>query len=281
MKLRALFTTLLALIVALPVIAVDWPDVPADHTYGESIRWASEGSNFVGGDPLFLGFPDGRFGPDEELTEGQFNKVVKRLYDSADQWTRGQTAALLHRGYPALRSHLTAGPPPSAVTSYAPGTETCARPLGSPYWETKPDTFRFPVMDTCDQQFIIQVVWNNGQSSTRYDPSETGGEWPDLVWPNNQSLIHVNVEQNGQKLVRSERITQRAVRDGTEATTTTIKQPPQADTCGWPLTDPHWITRLRTFPVPGGPGRVRMRRVQHGSETSSVGQPRASIRSPG
>lgn len=52
--------------------------------------------------PLFKGFPDGRFGPDEELTEGQFSKVVARLFDATDRWTRAETATLLYACLPAF-----------------------------------------------------------------------------------------------------------------------------------------------------------------------------------
>ena len=106
MKLRALFTALLALAVAAPVVATmdRFPDVPADHQYAEAIRWASDPEEF-NGSPLFKGFPDGRFGPDDELTEEQFVKVVDRLFDAADRWTRAETAALLYQGFPALQGH--------------------------------------------------------------------------------------------------------------------------------------------------------------------------------
>lgn len=105
MKLRFAFTALLAAVLAAPVIATAsrFPDVPTDHRHAAAIEWASDPEHF-NGSPLFKGFPDGRFGPDEELTEGQFSKVVERLFDTADRWTRAETAALLYRGLPALRA---------------------------------------------------------------------------------------------------------------------------------------------------------------------------------
>ena len=94
---------------ALPVIATAtrFPDVPDDHQYVDAIRWASDPEQF-NGNPLFRGYPDGNFGPDQELTEGQFVKVVDRLFDSIDDgWTRAETATLLYHGYKGIRSTTT------------------------------------------------------------------------------------------------------------------------------------------------------------------------------
>ena len=93
---------------ALPVIATArFPDVPDDHQYADAIRWASDPEQF-NGTPLFRGFSDGNFGPDQELTESQFVKVVDRLFDSADDgWTRAETATLLYHGYKGIRSATT------------------------------------------------------------------------------------------------------------------------------------------------------------------------------
>lgn len=118
MKLRFAFTALLAAVLAAPVIATvsRFPDVPTDHRHAEAIEWASDPENF-NGSPLFKGFPDGRFGPDEELTEGQFSKVVERLFDTADRWTRAETAALLYRGLPALRADAQPGTDATTTTT--------------------------------------------------------------------------------------------------------------------------------------------------------------------
>ena len=105
MKLRILLSAMLVTALALPVIATAtrFPDVPNDHQHADGIRWASDPEEF-NGNPIFKGFPDGNFGPDEKLTEGQFVKVVDRLFDSADRWTRAETAALLYYGFQGLNS---------------------------------------------------------------------------------------------------------------------------------------------------------------------------------
>ena len=115
MNLRYVLTALLAAAVAVPAAfasnpAPRFPDVPVGHRYSVAVEWAADPENF-GGAALFRGFPDGRFGPGQELTEGQFAKVVERLFDSADRWTRAETAELLYRGYPALRESSLGAPP--------------------------------------------------------------------------------------------------------------------------------------------------------------------------
>ena len=118
MKLRILISAVLVTALALPVIATAtrFPDVPDDHQHADAIRWASDPEEF-NGSPIFKGFPDGNFGPDEELTESQFAKVVDRLFDTADRWTRAETAALLYHGFQGLRTTTT-------TTTTQPVTET-------------------------------------------------------------------------------------------------------------------------------------------------------------
>ena len=209
MKLRLLLTGLLAFAVAAPVIATAprFNDVPADHRYAEAIRWAGERE-------LFLGYPDGRFGPDDELTETQFDKVVRRLYNSADRWTRAETAAILHSGITGL--NRVSDPPLAPATSYAAGTQTCAVPLGTPYWVSKPDTFRFPAMDNCRQNFKIVVLYP--PSRTQYVP-EADGSWTNLHWPD-RDVVDVQVEQNNKRL-RTIRVISRNILDTAPTTTTT------------------------------------------------------------
>ena len=87
--------------------ANDWfPDVPDDHPRIEAIRYArAEG--------LFQGYPDGNLRPDADLTETQFEKVVKRLYDRYDVWTRADWAQVLYGGLPSLTTA------PAATTTTA------------------------------------------------------------------------------------------------------------------------------------------------------------------
>ena len=122
MKLRILISAVLVTALALPVIATTtkFPDVPDDHQHADAIRWASDPEVF-NGNPLFRGFVDGNFGPDTELTEGQFTKVVDRLFDSVDRWTRAETAALLYHG---LRNGTT-----TTTTSTTTAPATTAPPV--------------------------------------------------------------------------------------------------------------------------------------------------------
>ena len=126
MKLRILISMVLVTALALPVIATAtrFPDVPADHQYVDAIRWASDPEEF-NGNPIFRGFPNGNFVPDEELTENQFVKVVDRLFDSADRWTRAETAALLYYGFQGLKSN----PLVTTTTTTQPTTTTTTQPV--------------------------------------------------------------------------------------------------------------------------------------------------------
>ena len=120
-------------------------DVPDDHRRIEAIRYAkAEG--------LFQGFPDGRFGPDAELSEGQFIKVAERLYDRYDIWTRAEWAQVLYAGVPGLTGSpaTTAGVPVTTVP--VPDALACGWPLGeaesaSPIAGAGPPNlqFRFPI----------------------------------------------------------------------------------------------------------------------------------------
>ena len=125
MKLRILISAVLVTALALPVIATvsRFPDVPANHQHADAIRWASDPEEF-NGNPIFRGFPDGNFGPDQELTENQFNKVVARLFDTYDSWTRAQTAALLYYGFQGLKSNPFVTTTSTTTTTQPVVTET-------------------------------------------------------------------------------------------------------------------------------------------------------------
>lgn len=62
MKHRIIVAVLCVIALAAPVIATSgmFPDVPTDHRYADAIRWAGE-------EELFLGYPDGRFGPVDQV----------------------------------------------------------------------------------------------------------------------------------------------------------------------------------------------------------------------
>lgn len=58
----------------------------------------------------------GNFQPDQELTEVQFAKVVRRLFDAYDSWTRAETAEFLYQG-----RHGLASPTTTAAAEMGPG----------------------------------------------------------------------------------------------------------------------------------------------------------------
>ena len=101
LKARAVLTALLALAVAAPVIAttIRFPDVKDNHRHAEAINWAANLR-----DPLFKGYPDGHFRPDQQLSEREFQVVVERLFGHYDGWTRAETAGFLYAGDRALKT---------------------------------------------------------------------------------------------------------------------------------------------------------------------------------
>lgn len=125
-KMRTLATAVLAGALALPAIASSglFSDVPADHPRADDIAWASR---WPEGAPLFRGFPDGNFRPDRELTEAQFQKVVQRLFDAYDSWTRAETARFLRAGHAGLAGT------PSATIALPRTSVTAAAQVASVY----------------------------------------------------------------------------------------------------------------------------------------------------
>ena len=148
MKLRILLSAVLVTALALPVIATmtRFPDVPTDHQHADAVRWASDPEEF-NGNPLFRGFPNGNFGPDEELTEGQFVKVVDRLFDSADRWTRAETAALLYYGFQGLKAN-----PLVTTTSTTTTTQPVVTTTIQPQYQT---TTTIAVTTTLSHQQLL------------------------------------------------------------------------------------------------------------------------------
>lgn len=117
MKLRTLFVCLLVAVLTGPVIATSriFEDVPTDHPRAREIRWAAQFDP-----PLFQGYEDGTFKPDETMTVSQIAKVVERLHQTQD-WTRGEVAALLYHGYDALHPNAAASTTSTAVATTAEG----------------------------------------------------------------------------------------------------------------------------------------------------------------
>ena len=97
MRTRLIVTTMLAVVLAAPLVASGgfW-DVPQDGSPLAEAVYYSRDNGF------FKGFPDGNFRPDQVMTETQYIKVAERLYNRFDSWTRADWAQLLYAGLPSL-----------------------------------------------------------------------------------------------------------------------------------------------------------------------------------
>lgn len=170
---------LAGILFAVPVVigqSAWFSDVPDDHRRIAAIRYAkTEG--------LFQGFPDGRFGPDEELSEGQFARIVKRLYDRYDVWTRAEWAQVMFAGLPGLTDQPSPPPPapdddapsslPATTTTIADVPPTTAAPTTT----TKPPTVTIPpsvIPDVPLSERDVIVHWF-------VHPGGQDGDYPFLV----------------------------------------------------------------------------------------------------
>lgn len=198
MKFRLIVTTVLALLLAAPVIATSnrFTDVPPDHEYNVAIDWAYNRG-------LFQGYIDRSFKPDRELSENELQIVVKRLFDSYDSITRAQTAAILYYGI----TYLETGPPttttsttitttrPIITTTTRPITTTtsvastiarpfsCPFPLGEAEWLSD-NTFRFPIDNSeCSIKFSANLDRSyHWRARWTIEPFETGYT-ATFTWP--------------------------------------------------------------------------------------------------
>ena len=184
----------------------DFPDVADDHPQAEAIQWAAS-------EDLFRGFLDGNFRPDRELTEGQFNKVVKRLFDRYDSWTRAEAAAFLWRGAEADHS---SGVTPRTQAPAPPPQANCAWPLGEPHWIGDPYTsFRFPIMEDCGGAYVVRV--EDQSFNVRAGADFT----PGFQWRRDWNVARMDVRWNGRNLGS------RQVEAGSITTTTTTTTLPR------------------------------------------------------
>ena len=152
LKARAVLTALLALAVAAPVVAttIRFPDVPQDHPNSEAIHWTKEQG-------LFKGYPDGRFQPDRNLSENEFQIVVKRLFDRYDAWTRAETAEFLHAGDKALKTAPPTTTLPVATTTATATTTTTTTTAAVPR-AVHDAHLKVALVHDADSNFIIHWV---------------------------------------------------------------------------------------------------------------------------
>ena len=161
-------------------------DVPDDHRRAAAIRYArAEG--------MFQGFPDGRFAPDEELSEGQFIEVAERLYDRYDVWTRAEWAQVLYAGVPGLTAgpggRAPAGTDRETASETAPAVDAalCGWPLGEaepvlPLPSSSEFQFRFPITPCAPPvTYRIEFVGQALELAYPSDPSEQVYT-PTLTW---------------------------------------------------------------------------------------------------
>lgn len=191
--------------VAAPVIATAnrFTDVPDSHQFSEAINWTRQ-------EGLFRGYPGNEFRPQEPLSDSQLGKVLRRLLeDRYDGLNRGEAAAFLYYGVTGLEQAAADRPPtPETLAQTA-----CRWPLGDPYWVSKPDTFRFPVSNNCEQ--IIEIILNQGdQSSEKFvvatDATETETiQWRD-TWPD---MLNVQVTMTDTDFKETRKYVARDFRD--------------------------------------------------------------------
>ena len=206
MKFRLVATTILALLLAAPVIATSnrFTDVPQDHEFNEAIEWSYNRG-------LFQGYVDRSFKPDRELSENELQIVVKRLFDSYDSITRAQTAAILYYGI----TYLENGPPTTTTTTTTRPiittttttttrpiirtTTTLAAPLSCPFplgeveWLSD-NTFRFPIDNGgCNILFSASLdYFDSWGTSWDIVPFETGYS-PTFTWEGSARRTEVGV----------------------------------------------------------------------------------------
>lgn len=175
-------------------------DVPDDHRRVEAIRYAkAEG--------FFQGYPDGRFGPDEELSQTQFQKVVERLYDRYDRWTRADWAQVLYGGFPSLTASPAPAPAPAPTTTAPatipvatdPGTGAqCGWPLGAAERISAvarpPAQIRFPI-NPCAPPVTYRIEFNGGQMFNIPFRTTARAFSPPLAWPASLGVGTVRVTE--------------------------------------------------------------------------------------
>ncbi|MBO8430132.1 S-layer homology domain-containing protein, partial [Spirochaetes bacterium] len=68
-----ILTAVLVFSVALPAMAFQFPDVPTNH-------WAAEQMDILSDKGVIVGYPDGTFRPDENVTRAEFaSMAIKAL----------------------------------------------------------------------------------------------------------------------------------------------------------------------------------------------------------
>ena len=200
MKLRLIATAILAFLMAVPVIATSdrFTDVPQDHEHRAAIDWAYNRE-------LFKGYLDRSFKPDKALSENELQIVVKRLFDSYDEITRSQTAAILYYGITGLergpsttttttRPIITTTTTTAAVSTTLAAPFSCPFPLGEADWLSE-NTFRFPIDNSqCNVRFFADLDptyhWGTGWE---IKPNETGYSQT-FTWPIIQGSEREQVE---------------------------------------------------------------------------------------
>lgn len=243
LKTRTALTALLALAVALPVIAASmpFPDVPDDHPRRAAIQWAQN-------EGLFKGYPDGNFQPDRELSEEQFRKVVDRLFEKYDAWTRADTAEFLYQGLTGYRRAT------GSATTAPSGQTDCSWPFGAPFWTDQPRKFKFPVKAGCEQAFWVVVV--SGNSGQRYNLEAVYQETPNLDWPADATGVEIQVYRGDPPVKVSRNLARRNIATDipytttTSPTTTTTRPPLVTCLSRFPLGQPYWIRIGISFQYP-------------------------------
>lgn len=233
MKLRLIATAILAFLMAVPVIATSdrFTDVPQDHEHRAAIDWAYNRE-------LFKGYPDRSFKPDRALSENELQIVVKRLFDSYDEITRSQTAAILYYGITGLErgpSTTTTTTSPTTTrrniettttTRYVPTTLaapfSCSLPVGE-VEHLSADSFRFPIDNSdCNIDFSVSLNKDDiSETGFEIEPFETGYSRT-FRWPHpNTTRVEITVTDYRSEDKTYYEIIYYVLRSGGQTTTTT------------------------------------------------------------
>ena len=123
-RMTAVLGALMTMIIATGVVlaAHSFPDVPDDHTFHEDIDWLVENG-------ITDGYPNGNFGPEDNVTRGQMSAFLHRMDTNLGQEEYGVATIDVTK---------TGG----VTVPYAAYSTT----LGSPVADTASGVFRF----TCD-----------------------------------------------------------------------------------------------------------------------------------
>ena len=141
-------------------------DVPDSDPRTEDIDYAAAQG-------WFQGYPDGSFRPDQQISEGQLAKVIRRARPGL---TRGDAAVFLRGGIDRLQTVLTAAAT-AAVRTGEPGGEVPAQPGSGGPVDPNPPTVIEPTTTTTAPATTTTAAVQTGEPGGEV-PAEPGSGGP-------------------------------------------------------------------------------------------------------